>query len=55
MTITRIVQPDALNAPLAITQIGTVNRTVGGNTYSYKLYQSVDEIDASVNKRLTIS
>ena len=55
MTITRVVQPDALNAPLAITQIGTVNRTVGGNTYSYKLYQSVDEIDASVNKRLTIS
>ena len=55
MTITRVVQPDALNAPLAIQQIGTITRTVGGTNYTYKLYQSVDEIDASVNKRLTIS
>ena len=55
MTITRVVQPDALNAPLAITQVGTVTRTIGTTNYTYKLYQSVDEIDASVNKRLTIS
>lgn len=55
MTITRIVQPDALNAPLAFTQIDTINRVIGGTSYSYKLYQSTDEIDASVNKRLTIS
>ena len=55
MAITRVVQPDALNAPLAIQQIGTITRTVGGTNYTYKLYQSVDEIDASVNKRLTIS
>ena len=54
MTITEVTQPDALNAPLAISQVGTVNRTIGGNTYSYKLYQSNDLIDSSVAKRLTI-
>ena len=55
MTITKVVQPDALNAPLAIQQIGNITRTVAGTSYTYKLYQSIDEIDASVNKRLTIS
>ena len=55
MTINRIVQPDALNAPLTITQVGTINRTIGGTTYTYKLYQSDDLIDSSVSKRLTIS
>lgn len=55
MTITKVVQPDALNAPLAIQQIGTITRTIAGTSYTYKLYQSIDEIDASVNKRLTIS
>lgn len=55
MTINRVVQPDALNAPLAITQIGTIYRTIGGTTYAYKLYQSVDLIDSSISKRLTIN
>ena len=55
MTISRVVQPDALNAPLAITQVGTVERVINGANYTYKLYQSNDLIDASVSKRLTIS
>lgn len=55
MTITRVVQPDALNAPLAITQVGTITRTIGGSSYTYKLYRSNDLIDSSVSKRLTIS
>ena len=55
MTITRVVQPDALNAPLAITQIGTVERVINGTSYGYKLYQSTDLIDATEPKRLTIS
>ena len=55
MTISNITQPDALNAPLAFSQIGTVTRIIGGNTYSYKLYQSVDLIDSSISKRLTIN
>ena len=55
MTINRVIQPDALNAPLAITQIGTINRTINGTTYAYKLYRSDDLIDSSVSKRLTIS
>lgn len=54
MTITRIVQPDALNAPLEFTQVGTVTRTIGTTNYTYKLYRSI-EVNASVNKRLTIS
>lgn len=55
MTITRVVQPDALNAPLAITQTGTITRNVGGTSYTYKLYKSTDLIDSSASKRLTIS
>ena len=55
MSISRIVQPDALNAPLAFSQIGTVERIINGSSYTYKLYQSDDLIDSSVNKRLTIS
>lgn len=55
MTISRIVQPDALNAPLAISQVGTIKRTIAGENYVYKLYQSTDEIDSSVSKRLTIN
>lgn len=55
MTINRVVQPDALNAPLAITQVGTITRTIGGSSYTYKLYRSDDLIDSSVSKRLTIS
>ena len=55
MTISRIVQPDALNAPLAITQVGTVSRTIGSSTFTYKLYRSDDLIDSSLSKRLTIS
>lgn len=55
MSISRIVQPDALNAPLAFSQIGTVERVINGSSYTYKLYQSDDLIDSSVSKRLTIS
>ena len=55
MSISRIVQPDALNAPLAFSQIGTVERIINGSSYIYKLYQSDDLIDSSVSKRLTIS
>lgn len=55
MSISRIVQPDALNAPLAFSQIGTVERIINGSNYTYKLYQSDDLIDSSVSKRLTIS
>ena len=55
MSISRIVQPDALNAPLAFSQIGTVERIINGSSYTYKLYQSDDLIDSSVSKRLTIS
>ena len=55
MSITNIIQPDAFNAPLAFSQIGTVTRIIEGNTYSYKLYQSVDLIDSSISKRLTIN
>lgn len=55
MSISRVVQPDALNAPLAITLVGTVERIIGGNSYTYKLYQSVDLIDSSISKRLTIN
>lgn len=55
MTINRIVQPDALNAPLAITQVGTISRTIGSSTFTYKLYRSDDLIDSSLSKRLTIS
>lgn len=54
MTITGVVQPDALNAPLEFTQVGTVTRTLGTTNYTYKLYRSI-EINASVSKRLTIS
>lgn len=55
MSITNIIQPDALNAPLAFSQIGTISRTISGNTYQYKLYKSVDLINSSISKRLTIS
>jgi hypothetical protein len=54
MTISRVVQPDALNAPLAVTQVGTINRSIPGFTYTYKLYQS-ELLDSTVSKRLTIS
>lgn len=57
MTINRVVQPDALNAPLPVTLVGTINRTITGiaDSFAYKLYKSDDLIDSSVNKRLTIS
>jgi hypothetical protein len=55
MSITNIIQPDALNAPLAFSQIGTVSRTISGNSYQYKLYKSVDPINSSILKRLIIS
>ena len=55
MTINRVTQPDALNAPLAITQVGTLTRTISGSIFTYKLYRSDDLIDSSVSKRLTIS
>lgn len=55
MTIARVTQPDALNAPLAITQVGTITRTIGGSDYTYKLYRSNDMIDSSISKRLTIN
>ena len=55
MTISRITQPDALNAPLAFTFVDNINRSIGGVNYAYKLYQSTDLIDSSVSKRLTIS
>lgn len=54
MSITRITQPDALNAPLAFSQVSTVTRVIGDKSFTYKLYQSDDLIDASVSKRLTI-
>ena len=55
MTITSITQPDSLNAPLAFTQIGTINRVIGETAYTYKLYRSTDLIDSANSKRLTIS
>lgn len=57
MTITKVTQPDALNAPLSITQVGTISRMVGSieMPFVYKLYKSVDEVDSSTSKRLTIS
>lgn len=55
MSITGVVQPDALNAPLAITFVKNINRTINGQNYSYKLYRSEDTIDSSERKRLTIS
>lgn len=55
MTISNITQPDSLNAPLAFTQIGTINRVIGTTTYTYKLYRSNDLIDSANSKRLTIS
>lgn len=55
MTINSITQPDALNAPLAFSQVGTVTRTIGNNSFTYKLYASDDNIDSSASKRLTIA
>ena len=55
MTISDVRQPDALNAPLAFQNIGTITRTVGDINYTYKLYKSADLIDSTVSKRLTIS
>jgi len=55
MTISSIIQPDSLNAPLAFTQLNNVTTTIGGQVYTYKLYRSVDTIDSAVPKRLTIS
>lgn len=55
MTITRVTQPDALNAPLPVTLLGTITRVIDGVSYDYKLYQSDDLVDSSFSKRLTIS
>lgn len=55
MSISVIRQPDALNALLAFQSIGTITRTIGDNSYTYKLYKSTDLIDSTVSKRLTIS
>lgn len=57
MNINRVVQPDALNAPLAITSIGTITRNIDGieEPFIYKLYRSTEEIDSTASKRLTIS
>lgn len=54
MTIERITQPDAMDAPLYFTLVGTVTRTINNVEYGYKLYQSDALIDASVNKHLII-
>ena len=55
MTISNITQPDSLNAPLAFIQVGTINRVIEENIYTYKLYKSTDLIDSANSKRLTIS
>lgn len=55
MTISDIRQPDALNAPLAFRYVTETSRTVAGRTYVYKIYESVDLINSTVSKRLTIS
>lgn len=55
MTISDVRQLDALNAPLAFQNVGTITRTVGSIDYTYKLYKSTDLIDSTVSKRLTIS
>ena len=55
MTISNIIQPDALNAHLAFQYVGTITRIIGNISYTYKLYKSTDLIDSTVDKRLTIS
>ncbi len=55
MSVSGIIQPDALNAPLVIEQAGEITRTLGDNAFVYKLYKSVDTIDCSKSKRLAIS
>ena len=55
MTISSITQPDAFNAPLDFIYLRYIARSVNGKLYRYKLYQSIDNIDSSVSKRLTIS
>mgnify|MGYP007122048327 CR=1 FL=1 len=58
MSISRVVQPDALNAPLEIANLNNptpLTREVGGTSYNYKLYWSSDLVDSSESKRLTIS
>lgn len=55
MVISKVIQPDSLNAPLNITSIGTINRTLLGKLYTYNLYRSVDQINSEISKRLTIS
>lgn len=54
MNITKVIQIDSLNAPLAISQIGTINRTISGITYQYKLYRSIDLINTKFSKQLRI-
>lgn len=58
MSISRVVQPDALNAPLEIANLNNptpLTREIGGTSYDYKLYWSSDLVDSSESKRLTIS
>ena len=54
MSITKVTQIDSLNAPLAISQIGTIDRTISGTIYQYKLYRSTDLINTKFSKQLRI-
>ncbi len=55
MTISSVKQPYALNAPLSVISIGTKYRKVGLTDFQYTLYRSVDKIDSSSAKKLTIN
>lgn len=55
MVISRIVQPDALNAVLTFESVGSMSRAIGSSSYTYNIYRSTDKIDCSVDKRLTLS
>lgn len=54
MTITKIIQPDALNAHLPFVAIDQVTRRIGNTEYRYKMYRSTEKINVSKAKRLTI-
>ena len=55
MTISDVRQPDALNAPLAFKFVNETYRVINGASYAYKIYKSINLIDSTVSKRLTIS
>lgn len=55
MVISEVLQPDALNAPLAIdSNFVVIGRTLGGTVIQYNVYKSLDLIDSSRSKRLII-